>query len=381
MKRPGLHGDFWPTPIQEALLRVALLPDGPAPWREHRSQIDVDHLPGELHRLLPLVARTLADAGVDDGDLARLRGVRQYTWYRNQRLFADAGAVVASLRAAGVPTTLLRGAATVLRTHGDLGLRPMNDLDLLIDPDDREVAGRNLRADGWRLVPEPERRRTLDAADVYANGEHRRLVLHWRPTRNLPASTPWWSASGPEVVLGTAPVATLDGTAQLVQVIVDGARALSGSTLRWVVDATTLLRSEPVDAARLVEVADGLGIGPHLADGLDYVGRTFAAPVPNGLVERLRGSRRPTRRERWAHQLSGREVRRLGRLPELAGRQLRLTAQEPATATLASLPSYLQGVLGVDRPAAVPAVLAKKAAVTLSGRGPETRLGPESAQP
>lgn len=381
MKRSGLHGDFWPTPIQEALLRVALLPDGAELWREHRPQIDVDHLPGELHRLLPLVARTLADAGLDDQDLPRLRGVRQYTWYRNQRLFADAAAVVEALHRAGIDVTLLRGAATVLRARGDVGLRPMNDLDLLVRESDREAAGRNLRADGWRAEAAPGPRRALDAAEAYTNGEGRRLVVHWRPTRNLPGDPVWWSSSGPEVQLASTPVATLDGTAHLVQVIVDGARALSGSTLRWIVDATALLRAEPVDGPHLVDVTDRLGIGPHLADALDYVGNTFAAPVPNGLVERLRGGRRPTRRERWAHHLSGTEVPRLGRLPELAGRQLRLTAHDPPAAVLASLPSFVQGVLGVDRPAAVPAVLARKAAVTLSGRGPETRLGPESARP
>lgn len=381
MRRPGLLGDFWPTPLQEALLRVALLPDGAEVWRERRSQIDVDHLPGELHRLLPLVARTLADAGVEDPDLARLRGVRQYTWYRNQRLVADAGAVVERLRDRGIDVTLLRGAATALRAHGDVGLRPMNDLDLLIDQRERDAADRNLRADGWRAVLVPGARRALEAAASYENEGGRRLVLHWRPTRNLPAEPVWWTVAGPKVELAGTPVSTLDATAHLLQIVVDGARALSGSTLRWIVDATALLRAEPVEASRVVEVAGRLGVAPHLADGLDYVSRTFGAPVPNGLVEHLRGGRLPTRRERWAHRLSGTEIPRLGRLPELAGRQLRLSARQPVSAAVASVPAFVQGVLGVERAAEVPMVLARKAAVTLSGRGPETQLGPESSRP
>jgi hypothetical protein len=379
VKRAGTAGAFWPTPVQEGILRAALLPDGAEVWQQLRPSVDVDLLPGELHRLLPLLARTLAEAGVDDPDLARLRGVRQYTWYRNQRLFADAGAVAATLTGRGVEPVLLRGAATVLRTHGDLGLRPMNDLDLLVRADGVEAVERNLRADGWRAQEQSSARRSLESSVTYANRDARRIVVHWSPTRNLAPAPPWWDL-GPSVALGGTPVRLLDETSHLLQVLVDGARALSGSTLRWVADATILLRSAQPDWARLVDLARRLHVSTLVADTLAYLAATFDAEVDAEALRSLRASN-PARRERYAHVLSGTEVARLGRLPELVGRHLRLTAARPLVTTVTAAPGFLRGVLDADGLRGAAVALARTGGQTLAGRGPEATAGPESSRP
>lgn len=378
MRRAGAAGDFWPTTVQEGILRAALLPDGAETWQRLRPSVDVDLLPGELHRLLPLLARTLADAGVDDPDLARLRGVRQYTWYRNQRLFADAGAVVTTLTGRGLEPVLLRGAATVLRTHGDVGLRPMNDLDLMVRAEETEAVERNLRADGWRAQPQSAARRSLESAVTYANAEARRIVVHWAPSRNLPSSPPWWDA-GPEAELAGTTIRMLDPSSHLLQVLVDGARALSGSTLRWVADATMLLRSEQPDWPRLVDLAGALRVSTLVAETLEYLMDMFGADVDAPSLRVLRQAAR-TRRERVAHQLSGAEVMRLGRLPELVGRHLRLTAGRSVTGTLTAAPGFLRGVLDADGLSAGAVSLARKGGQTLAGRGPEATGGPESSR-
>lgn len=379
MKRAGAAGAFWPTPVQEGILQAALLPDGAGIWHRMRPSVDVDLLPGELHRLLPLLARTLADAGVDDPDLARLRGVRQYTWYRNQRLFADGGGVVATLIGRGIEPILLRGAATILRTHGDVGLRPMNDVDLLVRADDVDGADRNLRADGWRPQPQSGSRRSLESAVTYANAEARRIVVHWAPTRNLAPHPPWWEAPT-QVELGGTAIRVLDPSSHLLQVLVDGARALSGSTLRWVADATILLRSDQPDWDRLVDLAGRLHVSALVADTLAYLREDFDADVDTASLRVLRRSGR-TPRERVAHQLSGAEINRLGRLPELVGRHLRLTAGRPTIASLTAAPGFLQGVLDADGLTAGAVALARKGGRALAGRGPEAAGGPEGSRP
>jgi hypothetical protein len=379
VKRAGAAGAFWPTPVQEGLLRAALLPDGAGIWQRLRPSVDVDLLPGELHRLLPLLARTLADAGVDDPDLARLRGVRQYTWYRNQRLFADAGAIVTTLAARGIEPVLLRGASTVLRTHRDVGLRPMNDLDLLVRVDEVDAVDRNLRADAWRPQPQSGARRSLESAVTYANAEARRIVVHWAPTRNLAPAPTWWEA-GTEVELGGTAIRVLDPTSHLLQVLVDGARALSGSTLRWVADATILLGSEQPDWDRLVDLAPRLHVSALVAETLAYLADTFGADVDAAALRELRKPD-PTRRARIAHRLSGAEINRLGRLPELIGRHLRLTAGRPVTAALTAAPGFLQGVLDADGLTAGAVALARKGGQALAGRGPEATGGPEGSRP
>lgn len=379
MKRAGVAGAFWPTPFQEGLLQAALLPNGAEIWQQLRPSVDVDVLPGELHRLLPLLARTLAEAGIDDPDLARLRGVRQYTWYRNQRLFADAAGVAKMLPTRDVEPVLLRGASTVVRTHGDLGLRPMNDLDLLVPAEHADAVDRNLRADGWRPQPQSAARRALESAVTYGNAEARRVVVHWAPTRNLASSPRWWDI-GPEARVGDTSIRLLDTSSHLLQVIVDGARALSGSTLRWVADATVLLRAEQPDWPRLGDLARRLHVSMLVADALEYLATTFDAAVDRGVLGELRRADRSLR-ERTSHRLSGAEVPRLGRLPELAGRQLRLTAGCSAREAVTTAPWFLQGALDADGVTAAAVALARRGGQALAGRGPEAAGGPESSRP
>ncbi|HVF32742.1 MAG TPA: nucleotidyltransferase family protein [Acidimicrobiales bacterium] len=378
MRRPGAAGSFWPTPLQEQLLRAALLPDeGADVWRRVRPQVDVDLLPGELHRLIPLLARTLADAGVDDPDLARLRGVRQFTWYRNQRLFAEAGTVAATLAERGIQPLLIRGAATTLRAYGDVGLRPMNDLDLLVRPDEVEATARNLRADGWRRLAQPRAKREAEGVDAFANPEGRRLLVHWRPSRNLRAAPVWWE-EGERVQLGGAEVATMDAEAHLVQLIADGARALSGSTLRWIADATMLLQGPSPAWSRVAEVAGQVGVSLVVADALAYLREIVEAPIPDEAVRQVRSAGPSSLQLRMAHRLSGTDVPRFGRMPELLGRHLRLAANDGPVNTITALPHFLQAALGVDRATALPVALARRAAAAIAGRGAEGVTGLDS---
>jgi hypothetical protein len=334
-----------------------------------RHTIDVDQMPGELHRLMPLLARTLADAGIADPDLGRLRGVRQYAWYRNQRLFANAGAVASALSNAGVRPLLLRGAATALRGYGDVGLRPMNDLDLLVAANAVDAAERDLREAGWRPRAQAPSRREFEGAVAYANAEGHRVLLHWRPSRNLPGSPAWWAAGSP-VSLGGTEIGTLDNESHLLQVIVDGARALSGSNLRWVADATVLVRVAEPDWERLVTLARQLHTAHLIADALSYLRDALSVPVPDDAIGALRAGARPSPRSWAAHRLSSAEVPRLGRLPELLGRYLRLSAGEPLTRAILTFPSFVQGALGVDSAKAVPAALTRRTAAAARARMP-----------
>ena len=105
MRRSGFTGDIWPDDVQQLLLQAALLPGvrGLGAWDAVRPRIDVDHLPGELHRLMPLLSRALTTSGVADPDLQRLKGVYQFSWYRNTMLFTDASGLVRRLNDAGIP--------------------------------------------------------------------------------------------------------------------------------------------------------------------------------------------------------------------------------------------------------------------------------------
>ena len=111
------------------------------------------------HGVAPLVyrgLRALGQHGALPGPAACLRdhceALYVQTAARNTRLFAELERVLEPLRRAGIQVILLKGAAIAQGLFGDIGLRPMRDLDLLVPSEARADALRVLRSLGYRLV-------------------------------------------------------------------------------------------------------------------------------------------------------------------------------------------------------------------------------------
>jgi hypothetical protein len=366
MKRAGFTGDIWPDETQELLLRSALLPGatGTAAWSAVRPRIDIDYLPGELHRLIPLLSKALASQGVNDPDLPRLKGVYQFSWYRNQRLFADGAALLGAFEAAGVRTMLLRGAAMATAYHGDVGARPMNDLDVLLPADVLDKGRRIAEAGGWSRHAESRMLEQREAATILRNQEGRLARLHWSPSRNVPmpvgSEHPIWTRAT-QIQFGNTATCVLSSADHLVYACLDGARANSGSTLRWITDATILLRSAPdLDWEVVVEQARRHRVSLLIAEALRYLADVFGADIPSGPIEAL-STTPTTARDRIAHHLSLRTSPGLPSAAELLGRFIRLTADLPPPAAVGAMPAFLQTTLGVPRRRDVPIAIARKA--------------------
>jgi hypothetical protein len=365
MRRTDFTGDIWPDETQELLLRTALLPPAAsaAAWAAARPRIDVHRLPGELHRLIPLLSKTLAAQGVDDPELPRLKGVYQFSWYRNQLLLADGAALVAALEAAGVRTMLLRGAAMALAHHRDVGVRPMNDLDLLVPPDQvgrgRQVAG----AEGWRTTPATEPLERREAAATLRNDEGRVVRLHWQPSRNVSlrgaAREALWRRSAAASV-NRASTRVPSAADHVVLACIDGARANSGSTLRWITDAVLLMRTPGLDWDVVVAEARRHHVSLLIGEALRYLVQALDADVPGDVLAELAATP-TTARDRLAHRLSLTTSRRVPSAAEVLGRFTRLTADLPLPGAVASAPAFLQVMLGVQRRRDLPVAVARKA--------------------
>jgi hypothetical protein len=366
MKRTGFTGDIWPDETQELLLRSALLlgAAGADAWSAVRPRIDIDYLPGELHRLIPLLSKALASQEVNDPDLPRLKGVYQFSWYRNQRLFADGAALVGALESAGVRTMLLRGAAMAMAYYRDVGARPMNDLDVLLPADALDKGRRIAEAEGWSRQAEPRLLEQREAATILRNQDGRLVRLHWSPSRNVPVPgglehSIWTRAT--RVSFGSAATLVPSPADHLVYACLDGARANSGSTLRWITDATILLRSAPdVDWGVVVAQAGRDRASLLIAEALCYLVDVLDADVPSGLIETLNATP-TTARDRIAHRLSLTTSPGLPSAAELLGRFTRLTADLPLPAVVGAMPAFLQTTLGVPRRRDVPIAIARKA--------------------
>ena len=106
---------------------------------------------------------------------------------QNQLLFAELGRILQALNGAGTDSILLKGAALGVFLYPDLALRPMNDLDLLVDRRSLDAAAEAIRSLGY-LVEFPEHLGMAGWIDEAINhhihlrgGSNQKLVveLHW----------------------------------------------------------------------------------------------------------------------------------------------------------------------------------------------------------
>ena len=152
MRITDSRGGCWPTPFQELLLKATLLKTDAAlrAWQEWFEQDGLDRLDNGSYRLLPMTYRNLQRLGYDDPVMMRLKGVSRRAWCENHMVFRRMAPVLAALHGAGISTLILKGAALTLLHYRDFGLRPMQDLDILV-PEERALDSISLlEGQGWQ---------------------------------------------------------------------------------------------------------------------------------------------------------------------------------------------------------------------------------------
>jgi hypothetical protein len=147
----------------------------------------------QVHGIAPLLDRA-ATSGPDAHVLhPRLRGYladqRRLSAARVARLLGELDEMLAALHAAGVAAMPLKGGLLATRYYSEPGLRPMNDLDLLVRPEDELRAMVALAELGYRPLARGWKHLALARPDgtgptVAFDGEHpdnpRSLDLHTR---------------------------------------------------------------------------------------------------------------------------------------------------------------------------------------------------------
>ncbi|MCL4807646.1 MAG: nucleotidyltransferase family protein [Thermoanaerobaculia bacterium] len=149
-----LHRNWFSTPSRRGfLLQAALGPPDEAraayaAWRACGPASLSDLAPSERSFLPLLSPRVLALTDAED-ERESIRSAFREAWARNLRLVTAAAPAVEALRAAGVPVVLLKGAALAFSRYASHGLRPMNDVDLLVPARAAAAARRVLGEAGY----------------------------------------------------------------------------------------------------------------------------------------------------------------------------------------------------------------------------------------
>ena len=397
MRRPGYLGACWPDPLAEGMLRAAILPpeQAAAAWEAVRDQVALDDLwDAELHRLLPLVHAKLRTAGVDDPDLARLRGLHRRTWYENQVTLHRVRPALDELGAAGIRTIFLKGVPLALEHYGDLGLRPMADVDVLVPWADASRALDVLEAAGWSNVFHRSREdlaRRHHGSDL-GHPDGGVIDVHWHlgtplllPDDEQGSSDDFWDAAVPFVAPAYGIDAlTLCPTDALLHVIAHGLWAGSASTVRWVADARVVTGSgEDIDWDRLADQATRRKIAPLVGDALRYLAEEFDAPVPSDVVATLRAAPATKRERRLLRALaaSGEGPEVLGGLPHLRSYWAYTRLKWAPWQAARELPAFIVELWGLDRPSQILGGAVARARDRITGRRRPPLVSVQVARP
>lgn len=298
MKTSSDRPAFLPTPQQELLLQACLFDGEPAiaAWRAWRSQVALEEIDLGASRLLPMLADRLLQLGVDDPAFGAYRGVQRRTWARNQMLFRGAGAVLKQFREAGITALALKGVVLASTCYATMSLRPMGDLDLLVRRADAPAALDRLETMGWLLqaaMPRPREPadfalRHACAYEDPANPEVS-VDLHWRllwEKYDAAAEAAMWERAGGFAVGGETCLAPSPADL-LLHVCAHGARWNGIAPVRWVADATLLLRTRTIDWAHLLAQAGRLRLELPMAQTLRYLQVVIHAPVDADALRQL----------------------------------------------------------------------------------------------
>ena len=273
-----------PTAEQLLVLHAALdpAPAAAVAWQRWRGAIEFDDVDHGSTRLLPLVYRNLGAGAFDEEVAGRLKGLYRRSWSHNQLIFKRAAGAIGALEGAGIETLVTKGASLALLSYGDVGVRPMDDVDVLVPLDRATDAIEVLSAAGWTPDHEdPPAWTRVHHSLGFAGSDHGEVDLHWFALWQPARDEHLWRASVPLELAGATTLAPCPAD-QLLLACVHGTPWSPLPPFRWIADAVTVIRSagEGLEWDRLVAEAERRRLTVATAAALDYLRVEFGAPVP-----------------------------------------------------------------------------------------------------
>jgi len=281
-----------PTPEQLLVLHAAL--DRPADaltaWERWRGRVDFDDVDHGSTRLLPLVYRNLGPSAFDAEVAGRLKGLYRRSWSHNQLIFKRAAEAIGLLHGAGIGTLVTKGASLALLAYGDVGARPMDDVDVLVPIERAKDAISVLSGAGWS----PDHEDPLAWTEVhhsldFAGLDSGNVDLHWFALWQPASDAPLWREAVPLELGGVETQAPCPAD-QLLLACVHGTPWSPLPPFRWIADAVGVIRSSEgrLDWERLVAEATRRRLTVATAAALAYLDEEFDAAVPGSVLAGLR---------------------------------------------------------------------------------------------
>jgi hypothetical protein len=276
------------APPERSLLRACLL-DGDAAiaafrdWQPHGTPGTLD---GRNLRLMTLLYGNLQRLKFEDPMMPWLRGLAKHVWLVSAVRQRQIDAALAALEAAGVPVTLIKGAALLARWPEEMAIRPMADFDLLVPVARVREALAVLGGLGWAsteaaMLSEDELRRGHAAAILQGQNM---IDLHWRPAAAIadPAHGAAVTARAAPGQLGGRRVALASLADHLFILLAHAFHNLAEKRFDWVAESSFLLRQAgaEMDWDLFRALARRYRLEGWVCAALQAVDSVTGAPVP-----------------------------------------------------------------------------------------------------
>ena len=296
------------TELLRSCLQVRYGPRRDAALAERTRGLDTDgweslRVHSEAERLAPLLHDAVAGrVAVPAVSLAALQRARRATGLRNLVLQRELARCLSALDGAGLAAIVLKGAALAEAVYGDVSLRPMGDIDLLVRRGDLVAASATLHELGYESVRAETHPGTLAEYENELLFRKRGRVdtdldVHWSlfdsPYYQSRLAMEWfWETAAPLAAAGPAAL-MLGPEALLLHLCGHLELHHYGRGLLWTYDIVEVVHRyrDRIDWDTLVTRARMYELARPVGAALRAAAVDWGAPVPSEAVDALAAHR------------------------------------------------------------------------------------------
>jgi len=243
--------NVFPNSQQELLLKACLLTGNESidAWKKWQTNNEIHLLDYGSYRLLPLLYHNLLAQQVEVPNILELKKIYQATLVKNQLLFASAARVFKTLRDNAYNIYLLKGSALSLLCYQDLGLRPMDDIDILVDINKVFPIMKLLKNEGWEAKQLASLKQLTPGYLLVRHGhsfkKHFAMDLHWHVLSECcdPDDDIDFMQRAIPLQFQDLQLQTLNYTDHLLHIIVHGIKWDHIPAIRWIADAMYIINT------------------------------------------------------------------------------------------------------------------------------------------
>ena len=348
--------DYLLNKAESDLLKAALLSSEKAIcfWNRWRSKVPFEDIDPGSQKLIPLLYQNLTDLGVEEPIIAKYKGVYRRTWVENQFALQKLIPVLQSFHDADITSIILKGGAMMAGYYQNPGLRPIDEIELLIPTNRATYAVSKLSALGWRcedggsLESKPDFYFSSRTAQRFSTQDGRKIKIRWRLSLikgdGIIDADHWQHAS--ETQINGKKVYIYQPTEQLIDVCVYSLWGDSGAKIQMIADAARIINqsSSDIDWDLITHTTKKQRLLLPVLETLSVLAVLLDAPIPPDLLKQIEGMEVSTT-EVKEHQIRVRASGLLGSLPIDWFNYLRLTQDElelPLRPAVVGFPDYLK---------------------------------------